>query len=77
MMLDAGGGKEIRNVRGGQRDGGNCGGSGLRGVGKGLEGGDGFPGEIDEVRSLDGEEEADMGGVNGLVADAVVGEAVA
>ena len=52
---------------------------GLRRVGKGFDAGDGLAGEVDEVGGLGGgvEEEADVGAVDGLVAGAVVGEAVA
>ena len=79
VVPGAGLGDEFGHVGGcGQ---GQRGGWGQRGVWEGFDVGDGLAGEIDEVLSLSsgglgGKEEADVGVVEGLVAGAVVGEAV-
>ena len=77
VVLGAGLADEFRHVGSWCQRCGCRGGQGCWRIGKGFDGGDGFAREIDEVRSLGGEEEANVGVVDGLVAGAVVGEAIA
>jgi hypothetical protein len=77
VMLSSGLMEEYGDIGRGGRDDVSGSGCGLGRVGKGFDGGDGLAGEVDEVRGLKAEEEADVGTIDWLVAGAVVGEAIA